>query len=235
MVTTVLTVAVIATGLGRWQLRRLGERRASNAILAAAAQRPPIAIPTDLHSGGSIDSGRRVIAHGHFDPTDQIILRGHVQNDGPGIQIVTPLVFDSSDQVLWVLRGFVHSPDAVTPPDPIPEPEPGSVTLSGLALAIPVTNDSGAPLLHNGVTTWRRLDRSTVTHRRAGSLAVYLLLAGDSTGPGHLALVAPPELNDGPHLSYAIQWFGIALAVLTFGIIILWRDGHASPPRLEAP
>ena len=41
---------------------------------------------------------------------------------------------------------------------------------------------------------------------------MYLLLAGDSTGPARLAPVPPPELNDGPHLNYAIQWFGIALA-----------------------
>ena len=231
----VLGVAGTAIGLGRWQLRRLDQRRARNALLTAAGERPPMVLPNQLQPNGSVDSGRRIVARGHFDPTGQILLRGHVQDDGPGIQIVTPFVFDSSNTVLWVLRGFVGSPDAVTPPDPIPGPDTGTVTISGLALAIPVTTDSGAPLLHGGVTTWKRLDRGVATQRRAGSLNVYLLLAKDSSDAGHLAVVAPVALNDGPHLSYALQWFGIALAVLTFGVIVFWRDGRASLPRLEAP
>lgn len=231
----VLAVAAAAIGLGRWQLRRLRERQASNAILIAAGGRAPMQLPAELPADRAIDSGRRVVARGQFDLSDQVILRGHVQTDGPGIQIVTPFVLDSSDAVLWVLRGFVSSPDAVTPPDSIPAPEPGTITISGLALAMPETRDSGAPLAHNGVTSWRRLDRRMIARRREGSLGVYLLLAGDANGPGHLAAVQAPVLNDGPHLSYAIQWFGIALAVLTFGVIVLWRGGRAPLPHLEAP
>ncbi len=230
-VVTVLAVAVTAISLGRWQLRRLQARRASNAILIAARERPPL----ELTSGGSpetpIDSGRRIVAHGTFQPRDEIVLRGRAQNDGPGLQVVTPFVLDSGG-VLWVVRGFVASPDAVTPPDTIPAPAAGAVSIEGLALAVPVTRDSGAPLQHNGRTSWQRLDRGTLARLRPGSLPVYLLLAGDSTGPGHLLAIPPPELSDGPHLSYAIQWFGIALAVLTFGVIVLWRDGRvpSRPP-----
>ena len=229
-VVTVLAVAATAIGLGRWQLRRLAARRASNAILHAARERLPLA----LDGATPIDSGRRLVAQGSFDARDQILLRGRVQDDSPGLQVVTPFVL-ADRTVLWVLRGFVGSPDAVTPPDPIATPEPGVVTITGLALAIPITGDSGAPLRHHGVTTWKRLDRATVERRRPGSLPVYLLLAGNASGPGRLATSPPPELDDGPHLSYAIQWFGIALAVLTFGVIVLWRDGRALLRHREAP
>lgn len=233
-VVTVLAVAITAVGLGRWQLRRLTDRRASNAVLLAARERPPLELTSTTTAGTPIDSGRRIVARGSFEPGDQIVLRGRVQNDGPGLQIVTPFVLDGGG-VLWVVRGFVASPDAVTPPDTIPAPAAGSVTITGLALAVPVTSDSGAPLRHNGLTTWQRLDRGTLARLKPGSLPVYLLLAGDSTGPGRLVTIPAPELNDGPHLSYAVQWFGIALAVLTFAVIVLWRDGRASPQRPEAP
>jgi len=232
LLSIILVVAVSAVLFGRWQLRRLAQRRVSNTIFAAAAALPPVELPAHT---GPIDSGRLIVARGHFDTAGQLVLRGHVQNDGPGVQIVTAFVFDSGQATLWVLRGFAPSPDAVTPPSPIPAPELGPVTIRGLALGVPVTSDSGAPLVHNGSTSWKRLDRSTISHRRPGSLGVYLLLAGDSAGPGHLAVVAPPELSDGPHLSYAIQWFGIALAVLSFGVIVLWRGGRASTRRPEAP
>lgn len=233
-VAALLTVAVAASGLGRWQLRRLSARRASNAVLLAARDRPPLELAGTAKSGTPIDSGRRVVARGSFETQDQIVLRGRVQNDGPGLQVVTPFELDGGG-VLWVVRGFVASPDAVTPPDQIPAPIPGSVTINGLALATPVTSDGGAPLKHNGVTTWKRLDRGTLARLRPGSLPVYLLLAGDPTGPGRLVTVPPPTLGDGPHLSYAIQWFGIALAVLTFGVIVLWQDGRVSPQHREAP
>jgi surfeit locus 1 family protein len=229
----IVLVASVAIGLGRWQLRRLAQRRANNAILVAAGRQPPLQLPADLPPSGSIDSGRRVVARGQFDPADQILLRGRVQDDAPGLQVVTPFVIDS-DVVLWVLRGFVGSPDAVTPPDTIPAPAAGTVRIAGLALALPVTADSGAPLLHNGVTTWKRLDRAAASRRRAHSLNVYLLLE-DSTGTGHLPVAAAPEFTDGPHLSYALQWFGIALAVITFGVIALWRDGRGSPRHPVVP
>ena len=235
LVVAVVSVAAVAVTLGRWQLRRLHARRASNAVLLAARARPPLQLPADLRHGAAIDSGRRVDAQGHFDTTGQVILRDRVQDDAPGVQVVTPFVLDGNAGVLWVLRGFVRSPDAVTLPDRIAEPADGRVQISGLALAIPVTADRGKPLLHNGATTWQRLDRSVLAGRRDRSLAVYLVLAGDSTGPGRLAVTQPPALTDGPHLSYAIQWFGIALAVLTFGVIMLWRDGRARPPPPAAP
>jgi surfeit locus 1 family protein len=235
LIGAVLCVAAAAVALGRWQLQRLAARRASNAILVAARARPPLELPADLRAGTPIDSGRRVVAHGRFDPRDQLVVRGRVQNEAPGLHVVTPFVLDGGAAVLWVLRGFVPSPDAVTPPDSIPAPASGEVTIGGLVFATPVTADSGRPLLHNGVTTWLRLDRTVLARRRPGSLDVYLQLAGDANGPGRLAVVPPPELNNGPHLNYAIQWFGIALAVLAFGVIMLWRDGRALPQRPAAP
>lgn len=232
---TILVVAGTAVGLGRWQLRRLATRRASNAVLLAARARPPLELPTDLRGTVPIDSGRRVVARGTFDVSGQIFLRSRVQDDAPGLEVVTPFVLDSTESVLWVVRGFVISPDAVTPPDSVPPPADGHVTLAGLVFATPATGDSGHPLQHDGVTTWQRLDRAVLARRRPASLNVYLLLAGDAKGPGRLATVPPLALDNGPHLSYAIQWFGIALAVLTFGVIVLWRDGRALLPPLDVP
>ncbi|HEY3933391.1 MAG TPA: SURF1 family protein [Gemmatimonadales bacterium] len=228
MIGASIGAAAVAISLGRWQLRRLAGRKASNAVFVAAQAKPPLDIPRDLLPGAVIDSGRRIAAHGVFDPSRQLLLRSRVQNDAPGLEVATPLILDNSAGVLWVIRGFVASPDAVTPPDSIPLPAAGEVTVTGLAFATPITADSGQPLRHNGVNTWERLDRAVVRERATGSLDVYLLLAGDASGPGRLATTPPPVLSNGPHLSYAIQWFGIALAVLLFPMIILWREGR--PP-----
>ncbi len=189
----------------------------------------------DLGNGDRIEgtvAGRRVTAKGVFDPARQILIRGRVQDQSPGLDVITPLVLSDGARVLWVRRGFVPSPDATTPPDVIPPPDTGLVLVTGIAMAAPERSDSGKPLRRSDVTTWARLDGAVIRSLAPGSLPFELLLAADSAGPGRLTPVPPPELTSGPHLSYAIQWFGIALAALLFGVIFLWRErpGFVRPP-----
>jgi surfeit locus 1 family protein len=232
-VVAIMGTALVTASLGRWQLRRLAQRRAANATMRAAALETPLHLPTLQPL--AIDSGRRLEVRGQFDTLAQLLLRGREQDDAPGIQVATAFRLDSSSEVLWVLRGFVRSPDAATPPDTIPQPASGIVTLTGVAVATPTLVDSGRPLSRSGVVTYQRLDRDVLARRAPGALPVYLLLAADSAHLGGLDVVAPPELSDGPHLSYAIQWFGITLAVLVFGVIFFARDNGESTRPDEAP
>lgn len=229
---TVLVVSVTAVMLGRWQLRRLAARRANNRVQLAARAAAPLVLPGILSAG---DSGRHVVAHGRFDTSAVMFIRGRVEDEYPGLQVLTPLVLDSTHDVLWVMRGFVKSPDAVTPPPDIPAPDTGEVAVDGLLMAVPAAVNHGQPLLHAGSTSWAHVDQSAFARSHPGSLPFYLLEGGDSAGPGKLEIVPPPELTNGPHLSYAIQWFGIAIAVFTFGVMMLWRDGRAVPADRSAP
>ena len=223
--------ATTALFLGRWQLQRLQSRREVNAALLAARTLPPL----DLTAEGPAPlPGRRLSVRGSFDTANQLLLRGRVHDAAPGLEVVTAFHLAGSQRVLWVLRGFVTSPDATTIPQ-LPPPAPGEVTLTGLAFPVPTTADAGQPLIRGRDTTWRRLDQGTLARRTPGTFDTYLLLAGDSTGPGGLPTVEPPALDDGPHLSYAIQWFGIALAIAAFGVIALRRGDRGSAPPRAAP
>jgi surfeit locus 1 family protein len=231
LILTVLTIAVTAIALGRWQLRRLADRKASNAAMLAARTLPAL----DLSSADRIEgtvAGRRVTAKGVFDPARQILIRGRVQNQSPGLDVITPLRLSGQDREIWVRRGFVPSPDAATPPAVIPSPDTGLVQVTGIAMAAPARSDSGKPLRRGAVTTWSRLDGAVMRSLAPRALPFELLLMDDPAGPGRLTPVPVPELTNGPHLSYAIQWFGIALAALLFGVIFLWRGrpGFVQPP-----
>lgn len=227
----IVALSLSAASLGRWQVRRLQQRREANATQSAARALPPL----ELVAGGAAPvPGRRLLARGSFDSQDQILLRGRVHDDAPGLEVATAFHLSGSQTVLWVLRGFVPSPDATTIPR-LPEPLAGEVTLTGLALSIPTTSDAGQPLIRGRDTTWRRLDHGTLASRTPNGLAIYLLLAGDTASPGRLPSVEPPRLDDGPHLSYALQWFGIAIAIAAFGVIALRRGDRGSAPPLAAP
>ncbi len=226
-------VAVAALALCRWQLRRLSQRKASNAALLASRSLPPL----DLSAANGIPSsldGRRITARGHFDRL-QVLLRGRVEDEVTGLQVATRFVVDRTGNAIWVLRGFVPSPDAVTPPDSIPAPESGTVVVTGLALPLPSAAPGAQPVVFHGDTTWSRLDSVTLRRRDPQALGVYLLLSGDSTGPGRLETIPPEPLSNGPHLSYAIQWLLIAGGALGFGGLIVVRSRRGPGERILAP
>lgn len=231
MVVLVL-VAAVAVRLGFWQLARLGERRASNATLLESRKLPPV----DLSLPGADDSlldGRRVVALGRFVAADELYLRNRAHNQAPGVHVATPFELVPGGDRLWVVRGFAFAPDGITPPAVTP-PEAGTVAIAGIGSALPVTDDAGQPIDVAGRTSYRRLDREVARSLEPDALDGFLYLAGDTGGPGRLPAVTPPALDEGPHLSYAIQWFGIATAILAFGGIVVLRPrdgrGLAPPP-----
>ena len=218
-----LLTAVLFVRLGIWQLSRLDARRAENRVAADARQGPVM----DLNrtgSGGAARENHRVLVQGRYDRTYEVVLRGHVYRELPGVEIVTPLRIEGSDSAVMVNRGFFPSPDA-TFADTDSLNETGNVRVSGVALAIPVSSDSGGALVSNGRETWRRLDLATLRARIPYPLLdVYILQSPDSGLPRYPIRLEPAPLNDGPHLSYAIQWFAFALISVGGGLIFALRN-----------
>ena len=174
-------------------------------------------------AGGAARENRRVSVQGRYDRTYEVVLRGHVYRELPGVEIVTPLRIEGSDSAVMVNRGFFPSPDA-TFADTDSLNETGNVRVSGVALAIPVSSDSGGALTSNGRETWRRLDLAALRARIPYPLLdVYILQSPDSGLPRYPIRLEPPPLTDGPHLSYAIQWFAFAAIAVVGGLIFALR------------
>lgn len=226
-----LVLAAVFVRLGIWQLSRLHQRRSAN----AGALKGRAASPVDLNQGapGTAPNlvNRWVVVRGVYDREHEVVLRGHVYQEAPGIEVVTPLRIEGRDDAILVNRGFVPSPDAVTAA--IDElNEPGIVTVHGLALPIPASSDSGAPLANDGKVTWRRLDLPALRARSPYPIeSVYLLQNPDSALPHRPIRQPAPPLDDGPHLSYAIQWFAFALIAVAGGGILALRQAGPAPVR----
>jgi surfeit locus 1 family protein len=223
-------VALVCARLGLWQVHRLRERRAVNAVALAARSKPPVII----RAGNAVGAGlvdRRVLASGRYDDDHAIILRGRVYQGVPGVEIVSPLVLDNGKSAVLVNRGFVPTPDASTvEPDSLREA--GTVRVEGIAL--PVTSGGGAPLQRGEETTWARLDLEALRPRLPYPISpVYIRQLPDSTLPRFPRRLEPPSLDDGPHLSYAIQWFSFSILALVFGIVIARQTRERENPRLS--
>jgi surfeit locus 1 family protein len=221
-------VALICARLGLWQVQRLRERRAMNATALAERSRPPVTLEQgEAAVAGLVD--RRVTASGRYDDDHVIILRGRAYQGVPGVEIVSPLVLDQGRSAVLVNRGFVPAPDAFTV-DPDPLRETGTVRVEGIAL--PIHSGGGAPLQRGRETTWARLDLETLRARLPYPIgAVYIRQLPDSTLPRFPRRLEPPLLDDGPHLSYAIQWFSFAILAVVFGIVIARQKREREEPE----
>ena len=214
-----LVVGAICVRLGLWQLDRLGERRTRNAeVLAARTEEPVVLGPGRL--GAELDQ-RRVRVRGVFDRAGEVVIRGATWDGGPGVRVVTPFRPEGTDTLVLVDRGFVPAPDAVSARlDGLDEP--GSREVAGIALAIPSRDDGGEPLERRGATTWRGLDLGALRARTSAPIApISVLQSPDSALPPWPRRQEAPALDDGPHLSYALQWFGFAL-IAVGGAVAVW-------------
>jgi len=205
-VTLAVAAVLIAGGcvsLGFWQLSRLRQRRARNAVVAARLALPPL----EIHDGGvSPDSVRlrRITARGVYDFGAELTWPGRSFEGTPGVALITPLRLADGARVL-VDRGWVYSPDAFHV-DHGAYREPDTVTVAGIAFIPP-------------------RGRGDVTATGFLPFVIELEKPDPPATTGLPRRWPPPVLDNGPHLSYAIQWFSFAVIALV-GTAVLIRKGR---------
>lgn len=209
-----LSVAGLCVRLGFWQLHRLKQRRARNALIVAARARPPIELPA---RGLSADSARdrRMHARGVYDYAHERVWAERTREGAPGVAVLTPLRLADGSAV-FVDRGWVPSADAHHV-DLASWREPDSASITGLGLPAPRARGDVRPAALADSLPYAVLP------------FVVQLLPADSarTPPAPLRWPAPAP-DAGPHLSYAIQWFSFALIIVVGTVILLRKAVTAS-------
>jgi len=239
----VLLMLLVAAGcarLGLWQRARLMTRRGANVTALAARQLPPIEL---ARAGNAALADRRLTARGTFDHAHDMLLRGQVLSGAPGVVVVTPLLGARGDSAILVVRGFVPSPDGISVPQLDSLGEAGELSISGIARAIASRTGRGRPLVRAGRVTWKELELDAL--RGALPYPVMGVVLFASAGPGQPAWprrLEPPPLDDGPHQSYMLQWFGFATVAVVMALIALtrrraagWSEPTAASPSAAAP
>ena len=223
-----VVLALVFSRLGLWQVSRLKERRAVNRAALAARAAEPVVLgdstrPVDVTSL----QNRRISIEGRYDLGGELVLRGQSAGGVPGVRVVTPLRPTGSDTAILVQRGFVPAPDAQTV-DLSQFREEGTVRVTAIGFLLPDTAVAGEPREKNGMTTWRRIDLTAVRRNAAYPVSPLLALQlPNSALPDLPRRDSPALLDDGPHLSYAVQWFSFAVTALVIGAIIGFRVREA--------
>jgi surfeit locus 1 family protein len=218
LVAIAAVIAIVCVRLGFWQLDRLHGRRQINAMLAARGALPTVDI-------ASADAAGLPYAHvrvtGTYDPAHEVILSGRSFQDTAGNHVLTPLVLGDGSAVM-IDRGWVPLDVASPPVEGAAAAPTGPVTVTGLALPPDSISTSPASPAPSVVT---RIDLG-VADLPYHLVPVYVLLATQdpAQASGFPVPGEPPTLDEGPHLSYAIQWFAFATIAVVGCVVLLRRD-----------
>jgi cytochrome oxidase assembly protein ShyY1 len=216
--------------LGLWQLRRLDARTKLNAAISAHSHLPVVPLGVAL-SGRDASNAlyRRVTATGRYDVSQEVLLTGRAQNNRPGNDVLTPLI-TSDGRALIVNRGFV--PLGVDKPgDPKTKPPEGNVTVIGILLPSEQRSFLGQKEPLNGhLTSIVRVDVTRIRQQLPYNVfPAYLLLSTQQpaqAGPLPQLESYIPDLSNGPHFSYALQWFFFASIGVVAYLVIAWRTAR---------
>jgi cytochrome oxidase assembly protein ShyY1 len=238
----VLVVALVATfvSLGLWQLGRLDERRDRNAEITARAEVPTAPVEDVVPAGAGIGDVedlrfRRVSLTGTYDTGGEVLIRPRTQDGISGWDVVTPLVLRDGRAVL-VDRGFAPlAPEPATAREAAAPPE-GEVTVTGLVLPSQVRRGIGPTDPATGtLEELARVDIARVRQQYDRELLpVYVQLETQDPPQGvrQLPQVLPtPATDEGPHLSYAVQWFLFAGVGVVGWPVLLQRTGREERSR----
>jgi cytochrome oxidase assembly protein ShyY1 len=229
----ILVLVVVMINLGFWQLRRLDEKKTYNASVRANESVPAAPIDTLLHandpsSGGKDLAFRRVTVSGVYDRANEVIIRARSLNERPGVWVASPLRLANGDAVL-VVRGFLPTQGT---PDSVPtdaEPPTGQVTVEGLVQETQTRGTFGPTDPDGRLSTMARVDVARLQQQVPYALyPAYVQLTNSQpaqAGP-EPEVLPEPVLDEGPHLSYAVQWFIFSLIAIVGYPLILRRSAR---------
>lgn len=225
----VLVVAALCVRFGFWQLDRLDQKRTRNALIQVRGAEPPITITAALQdTAGVLD--RRAIVQGHFDNDHSIVLPGRSYLGAPGVYVLTPLMLQGSASAILVNRGWVPSADASTIVlDSLREH--GDQRIEGLIQAFPATRTGATSTATTDTfrTHWFSIDPDRLRAQFPYSmLPVQLQALPAENTPRYPRRLEPPVLDEGPHLSYAVQWFSFAIIAVVGWLTIVMRRGNSN-------
>lgn len=206
--------AIACCMLGAWQFQRRAEARAAIDVVEANYDESPKPVDEVLPTLDGYEPSQQwtpVLLRGQYLEDEELLARNRPLGGQPGFEVLTPLQLDDGT-VFIVDRGWVPVGSRQDTPDAVPAPPEGEVTVvARLRAGEPTLPGRTAPAGTNQIATVHleevaeRLDLPTYT-------GAYGLLASEEPAPAEAPIATvKPEPDEGPHLSYALQWYVFAL------------------------
>lgn len=223
----VLIVIAVTVWLGFWQRDRAHQKEALQARIERFERASPVTLDDKKWSLEAIEF-HRVVARGRFVPELTVYLDNRPYNDQPGFYVVTPLKLDAGGYVLvnrgWLPRNARQR--SVMAPYHTPH---GEVTIEGIARA----NASRAFELGQGGSAAHQkirqnLDIALYAVETGLPLEPFVLQQTEGQADGLIRDWPAPNTGVERNYGYMLQWWGMAVAALAFGLYAARRAARDS-------
>jgi len=213
-----LALIVLCLWAAQWQYQRGVDRHARNTLIETR-------IGLDAQPLSTVDKApqrfewQSVTTTGAFNQDEQILLRNRYSEGVYGFNVLT--IFTSSDNKrFWVDRGWVKAGITATTPPAVRKTPAGVVEITGrlrLDSSLPRGSFFALPANSTGLVSKLNAQSQSKTED------FYLdLLSGSEPSLTPEVVSQLPELIDGPHMAYALQWVFFAGLVI-YGRILIRR------------
>jgi surfeit locus 1 family protein len=218
-------VVVVLTGLlvylGLWQLDRLSDRKELNETIEARYTAEPVSFSELAHLDPEAIEYRRVLLEGVFDPSNEVLIRSQVYLGSAGFHVVTPFIMEGERSILinrgWVPLGFDQAPVAGAPPPS------GVAAVMGWVHTSQMRPPAGRVEPDGDLDVLNRVDIERIQSQTPYPLEDVYVVESKGEADTSLPVRAPPPSFDdeGPHFSYAFQWFSFALILIVgYGFLV---------------
>ena len=213
-----LLLIVLCAWATQWQYHRGVDRHARNTIIEERIAKPAIPL-TQIDSDLANFEWQTISTSGKFNKDRQILLRNRYNEGKYGYEVLT--LFTSVDaRTFWVDRGWVEAgATATTAPVVTPVPDT-QVSITGrlrLDSSLPRGSFFALPGKGQGLVSELNAQSQLNTEK------FYVdLLSGSESSLTPAVAAQLPELSDGPHMAYALQWIFFGGLVI-YGRILIRR------------
>lgn len=205
-----LLLVLLCLWAAQWQYHRGVDRHARNNLIVEQSQLPAVELG---ELTGNIDSfeWRTISIQGVFDDKNQILLRNRYSEGVYGFEQLTLFVFDQ--RKIWVDRGWIKAGSNATIPPQLQQTNDENVRITGR-----LRLDSSLPQgKFFAVANNSQRDLVSQLDAREGiqteNFYIDLISVSDPAMNPDVP-VELPELSDGPHMAYALQWIFFAALVI---------------------
>lgn len=216
----VLALLALFIHLGQWQSEKAESGLERRALHASRTSAPPLHIGSQLVDAGALEFAR-VSVRGEYEPERQFYLDNQIDAGRPGVHVITPLKIQGGETRILVSRGWLGWPDRQVPPAAMP-PSVGLQVLTGLAAAPTVPAYLLMPERAENFGEVRHAIDVARFARESGQAVQPVALYLDHQA-GLLPFQPRPTDKVEMHRSYALQWYGLAVALALFYAIAAFR------------
>ena len=216
--------AIVSTFFGLWQWDRRGQAVAAINVLEANWDRAPEVLGSAEGLSPTRDQWTPVLIRGEYEPQDQILVRTRPRGGQVGFEVLVPLRSDTGLTVV-VNRGWIPTGESTDFPDLVPEAPAGEMSVvARIKPGEPTLRGRGAP---EGQLP--SIDLGAMEEALGYDIETEFFLLLDSETPQSAVAPLPglrPVLDEGPHLSYTLQWFVFALLALIAFVGLLRQEAR---------